>query len=193
MPISNGILPCSSMFSYGIATEMSTTLELAAWSRPMNPKQLAKQECTNYGSDSICDGIQILDDLRQVLDRALVGKPCCVNKERCSYFEAIVLPSVERAPDKHPGIWQMRKAAWTYRNRVAAKAIPDAESRAGREDKTKQPVPRFLRKCKSCGKELPGAKPNRKFCHDCAEARHREAKKLSATRSRRRQSVPVSA
>jgi len=74
-----------------------------------------------------------------------------------------------------------------------AKACPGTDSPTGIQDKPKQPVPRFQRKCRNCGKELPGAKPNRRFCYDCAEARQREAKKPSASRSRRRQSVLVTA
>ena len=121
----------------------------------MSLKMLCRNQCANY-INGICLGAIINRDLSQKIDTKLAGKPCCVEKCRCHYFESKIIQLV-RMSMKHPDYLQMSKAVSIY--------------------ETKYIELKLVRHCRKCGKPTPDMKKNQKYCTVCARNRIKEAKK----------------
>ena len=130
----------------------------------MNLKSLCRNQCANY-INSICLGAIINRDLSQKIDIKLAGKPCCVDKCRCHYFESIIIVLV-RTSRKHPDFLQMSKAVRMY--------------------ETKYIENKLVRHCRECKKPTPDMKNNQKYCTDCAHKRKQEAKRKHKRLKRRK-------
>ncbi|MFC1536064.1 hypothetical protein ACFL4H_01700 [Candidatus Neomarinimicrobiota bacterium] len=130
----------------------------------MNLKTLCRNQCANY-INGICLGVIINRDLSQWFDMELAGKPCCVDKCRCYYFENIIIPLV-RLFRKHPDYLQMSKAVRMY--------------------ETINFEMKLVRHCRQCGEPVPDMKQNQKYCTKCASERKQQAKRNHKRLKRRK-------
>ena len=121
----------------------------------MNIKKLCRQECANY-VNGICLGAIINRNLSQKIDIDLAGKPCCVDKKRCHYFESKIIPFV-RMSKKHSDYSQMSKAVLMYETKYFEKKL--------------------VRHCRECGEPVPDMKPNQKYCTVCANDKKQQSKR----------------
>ena len=110
----------------------------------MNPNKLAKEECANCSS-GVCMGFIFKDELNGYIDSEIAGKPCRVNTERCSYFEAIIIPAVQHS--EHPNNKPRLKAIGKYIDCFD--------------------LPRTVKTCKKCRKPAPEMKGKEQLCTVC--------------------------
>ena len=127
----------------------------------MNAKQLATQECANY-SNGDCLGVMINSDLTQYIDTMLYGKPCCVNNDRCHYFEEILIPLVRLSIKQNKVA--MEKAVMKYEKNIL-------ESISARY-------------CKQCQKPYQANNPRVRLCTQCRENNKRRSWRKSKRMSR---------
>lgn len=121
----------------------------------MNLKTLCRNQCANY-INGVCLGVIINRDLSQKIDIKLAGKPCCVDKCRCHYFENIIIRLV-RSCRKHPDYLQMSKTVMVYEIKYIGEKL--------------------VRHCRECKKPTPDMKNNQKYCTDCAHKRMAKSKR----------------
>ena len=58
----------------------------------MTARQRVRQDCANFLPDGRCMGVNIKDDLRQVMMKPEGCRCLVVKGEKCRYFEACVAP-----------------------------------------------------------------------------------------------------
>ncbi len=148
--------------------------------RPLSILQFAKNECGNYNKDGSCLGVRVEDLVDRIglwynrageQEKYLVPQKECLlhGKDRCNYFEQIVLPLAgHRSPIGERGLQLRRQSA---RDTYLA-------SRGMRQGKAKE---RF---CK-CGVPL---EKQQRFCSKCSKAKRKE----SSREAQRKKRMPVS-
>ncbi len=130
----------------------------------MNLKTLCRNQCANY-INGMCLGVIINKDLSQKMDIKLAGKPCCVDKCRCYYFESIIIPLV-RISKKHSEYLQMSKTVMGYEIKYIEKKL--------------------VRNCRDCKKPTPDMKINQMYCTACAHKRKQKSKRKHKRLNRRK-------